>query len=128
MNKSLFIIGSSFAFIAVVLGAMGAHLLESSLNANQLASFETGIRYQLYHALVLLFIGVVDLPNKQKRWLGIGFSSGIVLFSFSIYLLATNDLTSINFKRIALITPTGGTVLIATWVKMIIGFIELKRK
>ncbi len=110
-----------FGFLSVVLGAFGAHGLEGLLSESSLDSYETGVRYQMYHALLLLWLGSTDLMSENgKKWAYYSLTLGIVLFSFSIYLLATDDLTSIPFKGIALLTPLGGFFLILGW--LILGY------
>jgi len=117
MNKTIFIIGIIFGVLAVILGAFGAHGLESLVDAGAIQTFETGVRYQMYHAILLLILANSDfLPEKAKRAVFFLLVLGIVLFSFSIYLLATNDLTSFDFRKIALLTPLGGTTLILGWI------------
>lgn len=128
MNKRLLIAGSVFGFLGVVLGAFGAHGLEKVLDTQQLATFETGVRYQMYHALLLLMISFFALREKTKNTLHLLLVLGIILFSGSIYGLATNALTSFDFKKIALLTPLGGTLLIVAWGILIFHFIKLKKK
>ncbi len=110
-----------FGLLSVVLGAFGAHGLEGLLSESSLDSYETGVRYQMYHALLLLWLGSTDLMSENgKKWAYYSLTLGIVLFSFSIFLLATDDLTSIPFKGIALLTPLGGFFLILGW--LILGY------
>jgi len=117
MNKTIFLTGITFGVFAVILGAFAAHGLEKVLDANAINSFETGMRHQMYHALFLLVLGgISQIPEKKKKGVFYLMSSGIVLFSFSIYFLATNDLTSFDFKSIAWITPIGGLLLITGWL------------
>ncbi len=117
MNRTILLTAVFFGVLSVVLGAFGAHGLKSMLSESSLDSFQTGVTYQMYHALVLLWLGsTVQLTATQKKWIYYCFTAGVVFFSFSIYLLATNDLTSINFKSLAFITPLGGGFLISGWV------------
>lgn len=129
MVRAFLISGTIFGMIAVILGAFGAHAFETLLDAAALKSYETGVRYQMYHALLLLLLGILKItginPGKWSFWL---FVSGIVLFSGSIYLLATNDLTGFDFRKIALVTPLGGSLLIAGWLVLLTKFIKLKSK
>jgi len=122
MNKTIFITGIIFGVSAVILGAFGAHGLESLVASDAIQTFETGVRYQMYHALLLLILANTNfLTEKAKRAVFYLIVLGIVLFSFSIYLLATNDLSSFDFKKIALITPLGGALLILGWLILGIG-------
>ncbi|MGY5848304.1 DUF423 domain-containing protein [Salegentibacter sp. HM20] len=129
MARNFLISGTIFGMIAVILGAFGAHAFETLLDTAALKSYETGVRYQMYHALLLLLLGILKItginPGKWSFWL---FVSGIVLFSGSIYLLATNDLTGFDFRKIALVTPLGGSLLIAGWLVLLTKFIKLKSK
>lgn len=128
MQRKFLILGSLFGITAVILGAMGAHALKEMLNAEALASFETGVKYQMYHALLLLFLGLENrIQFKIKNLIFYLLLIGIIFFSFSIYLLATNNYTNFDFKRIALITPIGGTLLIIGWFLMFISFLKKKK-
>ena len=127
MNKQLLLAGSVFGFLGVVLGAFGAHGLEKVLDADQLATFETGVRYQMYHALLLLMISFFALSERIKKILLLLLVLGVLLFSGSIYGLATNEMTSFDFKKIALLTPLGGTMLIASWGILIFNSIKAKK-
>jgi len=126
MNKTIFITGVIFGVLAVSLGAFGAHGLEKLIDTESIGTFETGVRYQMYHALLLLILASVTFLNgKEKKVVFILLVMGIVLFSFSIYMLATNSLTAFNFKKIALLTPLGGTLLISAW--LILGIKVLRK-
>ncbi|MCP4978141.1 MAG: DUF423 domain-containing protein, partial [Maribacter sp.] len=116
MNKTIFSTGIAFGVLAVILGAFGAHGLEKLVDTNALQSYETGVRYQMYHALLLLILANINfLSDKSKKIIFYLIALGVILFSFTIYLLATNDLTTFDFKIIALMTPLGGTLLILGW-------------
>ncbi len=127
MNKKLVIIASIIGLLSVVLGALGAHGLKALISEESLQSFETGVRYQMYHALLLLFIGIASfIPTISKKIILYLILIGILFFSGSIYGLATNELTSFNFKTIALITPLGGMLLIISWLVLLISAIKAK--
>ena len=114
--------------IAIILGAFGAHALKKVLSVEQLSTFETGVRYQMYHALFLLFIGLMtDLSQKTKKTIYNLVLFGVILFSGSIYLLATNTLTSFDFKAIGFVTPIGGLLLILAWGILFINIIKKKQ-
>ena len=127
MNKKLGIAGSFFGLTAVVIGAFGAHGLEDSIDASSLVSFETGVKYQMYHALLLLLLSLFAISERTKRMLLILFICGIVLFSGSIYALTTNVLSAFDFSKIAFLTPLGGLLLIVGWVLLLIHFIKYHR-
>lgn len=122
MFKNL-IIASFLALLAVVLGAFGAHALKELLSVEELSSFETGVRYQMYHAIVLLFVNGYDqFTTSQKNNITYFFVAGILLFSGSIYIL---HLTSISAKSIWFLTPLGGVAFILGWIRMIGSFYTL---
>jgi len=105
-----------FGLLAVVLGAFGAHGLQKLVEAKSVASFETGVRYQMYHAFLLFVLGLLpNISQQVKRTVFYLVVAGVVLFSFSIYLLAINTLVDFDFKVVAFITPIGGALLIAAW-------------
>ncbi|WP_108422591.1 DUF423 domain-containing protein [Flagellimonas amoyensis] len=116
MNRTIVLIGILFGALAIILGAFGAHGLEKLVDASSIETFEVGVRYQMYHALFLLFLGIwPNLPEAHKKKVFILIVVGVVLFSFSIYLLALNSLTSFDFKSIGFLTPIGGVFLILGW-------------
>lgn len=123
MFKNL-IFASFLGLLAVILGAFGAHVLKESLSSEQLLSFETAVRYQMYHVIVLLFVNTyAGFSTKQKNTISSVFFLGIALFSGSIYLI---QLTSITAKSIWFVTPLGGLFFIIGWVFMIITFLKKK--
>lgn len=127
MNKKILITAAVFGLLSVVLGAFGAHGLKSLISVESLQSFETGVRYQMYHALLLLFIGTSHMVSaKNKTIIFYLILLGILLFSGSIYGLATNDLSDFDFRSIAFITPIGGLLLIVSWIILLINFVKYK--
>jgi len=126
MDKKLRIAGAIYGCLAVVIGAFGAHGLEKVLTSEAIATFETGVKYQVYHALLLLLIPTFALSKKTNKALLILLTAGIICFSGSIYGLATNSLTGFDFTIIALITPLGGTLLIIAWGVLIYNFVKPK--
>lgn len=124
MNKHLLVAGSIFGFLGVLIGAFGAHALEKSMETAAQATFETGVKYQIYHALLLLILPSLPLSARSKKILCWMIIVGIVFFSGSIYGLATNNLFAFDFKKMVLLTPLGGTILIATWGLLIYRLIK----
>ncbi|PRP68004.1 DUF423 domain-containing protein [Nonlabens agnitus] len=117
MENKLLVTGCGFILMAVVLGAIAAHALENYLTIDQLRSFETGVRYQMYHGLALLIFSQVKLlSNSSKKVLWILFSTGMVLFSWSIFLLSTGSIYGIDASFLGPITPLGGLLLISGWI------------
>ena len=116
MDKKILTTASIFGLTAIILGAFGTHSLKQYLNPEQLNSFETGVRYQMYHAFFLFFIGITSMmSSKTKKTVSILAVLGTLLFSGSIYLLSTMDISHINFKPIGFVTPIGGMLLIVAW-------------
>lgn len=129
MNRKFLVAGAFFGLLAVILGAFAAHGLKDLISGTSLDSFETGIRFQMYHGFLLLIVGSFPSYNSRTfNWIFYLLCVGTILFSGSIYLLATNDLSSYDFTRIALITPVGGGILIAAWFILLLNFIKLKKK
>lgn len=129
MDKKIISTGAIFGMIAIILGAFGAHALKKVLSVEQLVTFETGVRYQMYHAFFLLFIGLIsDLSLKTKKTIYNLVLTGVILFSGSIYLLATNGLTPIDFKVIGFVTPIGGLLLILAWLLLFINIVKKKQQ
>ncbi len=127
MNKKILITAAILGLLSVIFGAFGAHGLKALISEESLTSFETGVRYQMYHALLLLFVGMVSFISvKSKKIIYYLTLVGVIFFSGSIYGLATNELTSFDFKTIALITPVGGLLLILSWVVLLISIIKSK--
>ena len=127
MDKRILSTGAILGMIAIILGAFGAHALKKVLSIEQLSTFETGVRYQMYHALFLLFFGLMkDIPQKTKKAIYFLVLFGVILFSGSIYLLATNDLTSFDFKIIGFVTPIGGLLLILGWGVLLMNIMNKK--
>lgn len=117
MNKKIIITALVFGIISIIFGAFGAHALKKVLTVEQLTSFETGVRYQMYHALFLLFLGTTNLiSDRNKKIVYILTLIGVLIFSGSIYLLTTREITSIDIRPIAFITPIGGILLILAWL------------
>ena len=129
MNKKILTSAAIFGLLSVVFGAFGAHGLKSLISEGSLQTFETGVRYQMYHAFLLLFVGIASfISDKSKKIIFYLTLVGILFFSGSIYGLATNELTSFDFKSIALITPLGGLLLILSWVVLLVSVIKSKQK
>ncbi|GAA4077788.1 DUF423 domain-containing protein [Flavobacterium cheonanense] len=127
MDKKIFSAAGFFGMTAIVLGAFGAHALKKVLTVDQLVTFETGVKYQMYHALFLLFLGLNNhLSFNTKKTILVLTILGIIFFSGSIYLLATDSLNDFNFKIIGFITPIGGLLLIMAWAILTIHFLKKK--
>jgi uncharacterized membrane protein YgdD (TMEM256/DUF423 family) len=116
MNKKITATAAFLGMVAIILGAFGAHALKKVLTPEQLISFETGVRYQMYQAFFLFFLGTQkDILEKTKKTIFTLILSGTLFFSGSIYLLSTTGITGVSFKSIGFITPIGGLLLILAW-------------
>ncbi|WP_027127386.1 DUF423 domain-containing protein [Gelidibacter mesophilus] len=128
MSRTILITAAILGIIAIGLGAFGAHGLKQLISVEAQQIFETGVRYQMYHALMLLFIGGTSLlTEKSKKSIFVLTLVGVLFFSGSIYGLATMEISGINFKSIGFITPIGGLLLITAWAVMFINFFNQKR-
>ncbi len=124
-SRVLIMAGGILGLLGVVAGAMGVHALRDTLDARALSTFETGVRFQMYHALALLAVGT--LAGRWKtgfvKLSGVLFTAGVVLFSGSLYILA---ITGIGvFGAIA---PLGGLSLMAAWTSLIVGAIRQRER
>ena len=127
MDKKIITTGAVLACLAIIFGAFGAHALKNILTFEALQSFEVGVRYQMYHALAMVFIGLShQIPKPVKNTLFGFFFCGVLLFSGSIYLLSFKELLAFPIEKIALITPLGGTLFIIGWIVFIVKIIRLK--
>lgn len=126
MQTKILSTAAILGFTAIILGAFGAHALKQVLAPEQLTAFETGVKYQMYHALFLLFVGIASVLSQKAQnaiyWLTL---IGVILFSGSIYVLTTKSLTGIDLKLIGIVTPVGGLLLIVAWFWL---FVDLIRK
>lgn len=127
MIRRLVLAGAVLGATGIVLGAFGAHGLKKVLDAPQLASFETGVKYQMYHALFLILAACIPrLSSKAAKRIFYLTLIGVILFSGSIYLLTTKNLTGIDISSIGFITPIGGSLLIIAWLLLFIDFVGKK--
>lgn len=130
MHKNYLIAAAIFGVLAVALGAFGAHGLEKITNDEKLLhGFQTGVQYQMYHALALLAVTVIfeKFPNLWIKWAGNCFITGIILFSGSLYLLTLLKVLESNaVKFFGPVTPLGGVFLIAGWLLFLAGVLKKK--
>ncbi len=113
------ILGSIFAALGVLIGAFGAHGLKTKISSEDINIFEIGVRYQMYHALALLLIGLIGyhLPGETLILPGILFCLGIFIFSGSLYLMVLT-----NTRWLGAITPIGGLCFIIAWLSLAVKF------
>lgn len=117
------------AILAVALGAFAAHSLKPNLTEYQIKIFETGTRYHFYHTFGILIIALFadKLPVKKLNIIGWLFTIGILLFSGSLYLLATRDLIGVTWSFLGPLTPLGGTLFIIGWAILLIEAMKIKK-
>lgn len=124
MHKLFLSIGALLGGIAVALGAFGAHGLKKIVPAETVNTFQTGVQYQMYHALALIATAIVfeRFPNKLMSWAGVSFCIGILLFSGSLYLLTFLKATNkVGLEGVGIITPFGGLFFIIGWLLFFAG-------
>jgi uncharacterized membrane protein YgdD (TMEM256/DUF423 family) len=127
MHRWFLIAAALIGALSVALGAFAAHGLKQVMAPEAVAVFETGVRYQFYHAFALLSVAILyeKYPGSLMKWAGNCFQIGIVLFSGSLYVLTALKATdSMGAKNIGLVTPFGGLFFIAGWMLMLIAFIK----
>ncbi len=116
MDKRILLVAAFLGVTAIILGAFGAHALKKVLSVEQLTTFEVGVRYQMYHALFLLFVGTFAFLGEKERSIIFYLTIvGVLFFSGSIYFLATNTITNLKTKFLGPITPIGGLFLVSAW-------------
>lgn len=122
MNQQFVLVfASTLGMLGIIFGAFGAHLLKKKLSNEQLISFETGIKYQMYHALLLLLLGFnYNSELQTSLWC---ICIGILLFSFSIYGLVLSDAFGKKLRFLGPVTPLGGLLLVSGWFLLILCFL-----
>ena len=120
-GRKFLLIGSAFGFLAVLLGAFGAHGLRAKIHPAMFEIFETAARYQLIHAVVLLMIAFIPIRSQKENTAGWLFTSGVIIFSGSLYLLV---LTGQRF--FGAVTPVGGLLLLAGWAFLFLSGLSRK--
>ena len=127
MHKIHLILGTILAGLGVTLGAFGAHGLKQLVPPETVSSYQTGVQYQMYHAFALLIVGILSerLSSNLINWAGAFFVLGIVLFSGSLYLLASlKAMNKVGVSGIGIITPIGGLMFILGWIMLLIAIIK----
>jgi uncharacterized membrane protein YgdD (TMEM256/DUF423 family) len=130
MHKNYLVAAAIFGGLAVAIGAFGAHGLERiTTDEKILHSFQTGVQYQMYHALALLAVAILfnKFNSNLLKWVGICFIAGIILFSGSLYLLTVLKIQgSTAAKFVGPITPLGGVFFVAGWLCLLITAVKKK--
>ena len=118
------VIGGLFGLLAIAFGAFGAHALKKSLTDDQLKSFETGVKYQMYHAILLLVLSFnLNLDTALESNMIYCFIFGTFLFSFSIYALVIGASKGRSLRLLGPVTPLGGLLLLVGWALLFYSFI-----
>ncbi len=127
MNKLFLASGTALAALAVILGAFGAHALKAKLEPDSLQVFETGVKYQMYHAIALILVGILfeKFNASTTLYSGYFFLVGVFFFSGSLYLLSLRSVLGIeNWKFLGPITPLGGLCFIIGWVMLLVSILK----
>lgn len=127
MQKIYLIMGTVLAGLAVALGAFGAHGLKKVASAENVAVYQTGVQYQMYHALALVLIGILSerILNDYLSYAGVMFVAGIILFSGSLYLIVS--LYAMNKSvptAVGILTPIGGLFFIIGWICLLVSLLK----
>lgn len=128
MSKKIILTGILLVLFGIIFGAFGAHALKNVVEDQKLLdAFETGVRYQMYHGLAFLMLGLSKLGNRIERAPFFLMLLGVILFSGSIYLLVLNPLIDYALpEMIGIITPIGGTCLIISWILVFVKILKEK--
>ena len=119
------VIGALYGMLAVIFGAFGAHALKKTFTEDQLKSFETGVKYQMYHAILLIVIGYnFNFSTNLETYIAYCFIIGTLLFSFSIYGLCLSASKNQKLKFLGPITPIGGLFLVVGWGLLLYSFVQ----
>lgn len=128
-TRRIGVIAAFLGALTILIGAFGAHGLQKIVDADAVASFETGVRYQMYHVFALLILAfAVPLHTKHLKRIARLFGIGILLFSGSIYLLVLRDYLPFNVTKIAFITPIGGVFFVLGWIFLALGLLKTKKE
>ncbi|GGE47475.1 uncharacterized membrane protein YgdD (TMEM256/DUF423 family) [Pedobacter psychrotolerans] len=128
MNKRIILTASFFGFIAVLLGAFGAHALKALVDGPSLEIWQKGVNYQFYHTFAMLYLSTfARYRNKLINIAYFCFTFGIILFSGSLYLLATRNILQLDFVNlIGPLTPIGGLLFVLGWIMLFFAAIKDK--
>lgn|GEM_PF-43228 len=127
LDKRIVVTASFLGALTIAIGAFGAHGLKQLVEADVITSFETGVRYQMFHLIVLLIIGFsVPISATTKKWVFWFFIGGIILFSGSIYIMVLKEILPFDVKFLGPVTPLGGLSFIIGWLRLGYGLLKLK--
>lgn len=125
MERKLYISGAVLIVLAIILGAFGAHGLEGKIPQEKIDSYEVGVRFQMYHGLAFLILGVISnrVTFSMKSIFGL-LLLGTILFSVSIYFLSIQTMLGMELKFLGPITPLGGTLMIIGWTIFVVNLLR----
>lgn len=138
LDKNIMLTAAILGALTIAIGAFGAHGLKDLVNEDALRSFETGVRYQMYHVLALLLVGLwasfgisaEDEANlniyRTKKWVYRLFGLGILFFSGSLYFLSLKEVLPFSVKFLGPVTPIGGLLFVVGWLRLGYGLFRLK--
>lgn len=127
MQKIYLVIGIVLSALAVALGAFGAHGLKKVVSVENVAIYQTGVQYQMYHALALILVGILSdrIYNGFITYAGVLFVTGIILFSGSLYMIVSLYAMNKTVPTvIGILTPIGGLIFILGWVCLLVGILK----
>jgi uncharacterized membrane protein YgdD (TMEM256/DUF423 family) len=127
MHKAFLVLGSLLAGLAVALGAFGAHGLKKLVDADTVGTYQTGVQYQMYHALALLLLAILAerFSHSLLNYAGVFFIGGIILFSGSLYLIASlKAMNKVIPTMVGIMTPIGGLFFILGWIFFLISVLR----
>ncbi|MBD0377391.1 MAG: DUF423 domain-containing protein [Flavisolibacter sp.] len=127
MQKTFLVLASLLAGLGVILGAFGAHGLKKIVGPETVSTYQTGVQYQMYHAFALMVAGILyeRFQNNFITYSGVFFLVGIILFSGSLYLLASlKAMNKVGLSGVGILTPIGGIFFIIGWILLLIGILR----
>ena len=126
MKEAVLIFGGIYGTLAVIFGAFGAHWLKTKYDPEQLKSFETGVKYQMYHAIILIICGITfPFLETMQVVMAYCFIIGTFFFSFSIYGLTWTSSQNRKLKFLGPFTPFGGLLLVIGWILLTFNLAEI---
>lgn len=123
MEQQIIITAASLGALSVILGAFGAHAFKKFMNEEQLKNYETGIKYQMFHSIVLLVLGFKSDDFGNINLIYWCFLLGVLFFSFSIYGLTITSALNKKWRWLGPITPIGGLLMVSGWILIIINYL-----
>jgi uncharacterized membrane protein YgdD (TMEM256/DUF423 family) len=128
LSRNIIVTASILGAVTIAIGAFGAHGLKQLVSEESLTTFETGVRYQMYHVIVLLVLGFSEKVSiATKKWVFRFFGYGMLFFSGSIYFLALKEQLPFSVSFLGPVTPLGGLLFILGWIRLGYGLLTFNR-